>query len=194
MDELKERENKQLDYLLADFVAAKSEMARRSTLQWIILGGYFSTLAFVFQKSMNSGFSGLWLTALWIVSFGALLFYAREDFTIRRLGRDLIRNRIAASAGSLINVNPEGLLPSESHYKGSGDRRAHWYARLFNWTAFFIAPLLLTLLCFFWHWSRIDKLADFRSLAPWEAITSAICAGTILFLLYRLPENAKANG
>ncbi len=85
MENLSDRQKKQLDYLLADFVAVKSEIARRSTLQWFILAGYFSVLILVFQQTTAQKLSGLWVTALWAVSALAYQFYAREHLEIMRL-------------------------------------------------------------------------------------------------------------
>jgi len=189
MDNLNEREKKQLEYLLADFTAVKSEIARRSTLQWFILGGYFSALAFAFQRVITPNSAGLWLTATWVVAALAYQFYAREYLEIMRLSRDVIRVQIAMRAGHLLNLEREDLLPSETSEEDAEATRRYRYARSFNWVAFFLIPLLLTLLLLlcYWHGAEIQRLLDFRRLLPWEAVVSITGALRILVLLVRHP-------
>lgn len=98
------RQQKHLDYLIADFAAIKAEIARRSTLQRVVLAGYFAVLALVFQQAVSLTLLAPWIVALWAASAFGFQFYAREGLEIARLGA-VIRMRIAPVAGEIIGAS-----------------------------------------------------------------------------------------
>ena len=114
MAERLNRQQKHLDYLIADFAAVKAEVARRSTLQRVVLAGYLALLALVFQHSASTMLSSTWIVALWAAAALGFQFYAREGLEIDRLGT-VIRTRIAPVAAEVIGTAPEHLLPSETN-------------------------------------------------------------------------------
>ena len=180
------RQQKHLDYLVADFTAIKAEIARRSTLQRLVLAGYLAVLAVVVQQAMFPPLSAAWIIALWAAAAFGFQFYAREHLEIARLST-VIRTRIAPVAGQIIGVPPEHLLPSETNPEVAATlphRRA--YDRSFNWAAFFAAPLLVTLTYVAEEVTREQRrLFDFSTPTPWVALVVVIIAGHVTVLLWR---------
>lgn len=107
-----DEQNKQHDYLLADFQATKAEIARRSNAQKTALAAMVVFYAWLLNQLVSTNF-GLWhLGAIWIVTILGYVFYKREGVEIGRLGV-LIRRNIAEVAAKDLNVSAENLLPSE---------------------------------------------------------------------------------
>ncbi len=186
MAEYISRQQKHLDYLVADFTAIKAEIARRSTLQRFALAGYLAVLAVVVQQIMLPTLSAAWIIVLWAASALGFQFYAREQLEIARLAT-VIRTRIAPLAGQIIGVPPEQLLPSETNPEVAATlprRRA--YDRSFNWAAFFAAPLLITLMYVTEEVAQeTRRLCDFSTPTPWVALVVIIIAGHVAVLLWR---------
>jgi len=185
------RQQKHLDYLIADFAAIKAEIARRSTLQRVVLAGYFAVLALVFQQGASLTLSASWILALWAASALGFQFYAREGPEIDRLG-DVIRTRIAPVAGEIIGAPPERLLPSETNREAQEtppQRRAYErrraYDRSFNWAAFFAAPLLITLMHVAQCMREIQRLWDFGTPTPWVVLVVIVIGAHVVVLLWR---------
>ncbi|MGA2706288.1 MAG: hypothetical protein ABSH35_35095 [Isosphaeraceae bacterium] len=108
-DEPTPAENRQLDFLLADFGALKAEMARRSGLQRVAVALYLGLVAAVAASLPESKNLSLSAAGLWIGGLVALLFWCREHLEITRLGR-LIRDRIGEKAGAILNVPKEDIV------------------------------------------------------------------------------------
>ena len=180
------REQKHLDYLLADFAAIKSEIARRSTLQRLVLAAYLAILAVVFQQAVSPALSAPWVIVLWSASAFGFQFYAREGLEIGRLAT-VIHTRIAPLAGEIIGVPPERLLPSEMNPEVAETLpRRRTYDRSFNWTAFFVAPLLITVMHVSEQSTReAQRLCDFSTSTPWVVLVVIIIAGHAAVLLWR---------
>lgn len=164
-------QQEQLKFLLADFTATKSEIARRSSLQRVVLAVYVAALAVVFREVVTSHASAIWLLAVWAAAALAFQFYAREGLEIMRLSR-IIRDRTAHKAAALIGCQKEDLLPSETdpEVPQTLPRRIS-YDRSFNWALFCGAPAALSAIF-------IAKRA--QELIAVSRCSSAILAGTLL--------------
>lgn len=181
------RQQKHLDYLVADFAAIKAEIARRSNLQRVVLAGYLAILAVVFQRAISLELSASWIIAVWGASAFGFQFYAREGLEIARLAT-VIRTRIAPVAGEIIGAAPGRLLPSETdpEVPATAQQRRS-YDRSFNWAVFFAAPLLITL----WHVADqfvrgTPRVWDFGTPTPWVVVLVVIViAGHAAVLLRR---------
>lgn len=185
MTERISRQQKHLDYLIADFAAIKAEIARRSTLQRVVLAGYFAVLALVFQQATSLTLSAPWIVALWAASALGFQFYAREGLEIARLGT-VIRTRIAPVAGEIIGTPPERLLPSETNPEAAQTlRQRRAYDRSFNWAAFFAAPLLITLMHVAQCMRETQRLLDFGTPTPWVVLVVIVIAAHVVVLLWR---------
>lgn len=185
MSEPISRQQKHLDYLLADFAAVKAEIARRSTLQRFVLGGYLAVLALVFQQAASLALTAPWLVALWAASAFGFQFYAREGLEIARLGT-VIRTRIAPVANAIIGAAPERLLPSETNPEVPATyQQRRTYDRTFNWAAFLVAPLLITLMHVAQGARETQRLCDLATPTPWLALVVVAIAGHVVALLWR---------
>ena len=94
MSDLDEGQREQLKFLLADFGAIKAEIARRSTLQRVVLVGYLAVVALVFQQTVSASLSRLWVFAIWAIAALAYQFYVRSLAQIRHhYARYLLKSR-----------------------------------------------------------------------------------------------------
>ncbi|MBM4302024.1 MAG: hypothetical protein FJ121_10990 [Deltaproteobacteria bacterium] len=151
-EKLKDREIKYLDFLLADFNALKSEIARRSNLQRVVLALYGGAFASIFYKIRNEESSSISIDILWIVAFLTLLFYFREHLEIKRLST-LIKDRIALPASELLNVEQHSILTSETNPSVEGiDKITRPYNNIFLWIGFFFLPILISIKFINMHW------------------------------------------
>ena len=81
-----DKEQRLLDFLLADFNAIKSEIARRSNLQKAVIASMLAFYAWLFERSLGNGLELTLVILVWIVSFLGYTFYIRETSEINRLG------------------------------------------------------------------------------------------------------------
>lgn len=175
---------RQLDFLLADFGALKTEISRRAGLQRVALALYIALVAAVSGsllagKNLPAAIAGLWLGGLL-----ALLFWCREHLEIGRLGR-LIRDGIAERAGTILEVPKADLVPSEvaPTVDEAIDRTTQRYHIAFMWLTLFVAPLLLTLHAL---WQRLDHLSRLfacNTPTPYLALVALGCMAGSLWLL-----------
>ena len=139
-----EKEQKLLDFLLADFNATKGEIARRSNLQKAVTASMLAFYAWIFQRSLSSSLELSIIVLVWVVSFLGYTFYIRESNEIKRLGW-IIKDKIAKSAGEIIGRPPEDVVPSQAHSNPpseSGWRKI--VSLIFKVFIYLVAPLYLT--------------------------------------------------
>ena len=139
-----EKEKKLLEFLLADFNAMKSEIARRSNLQKAAVAALLALYAWVFN-ALNDGNS----VELIVISWGAAILVGthvyRERMEIRRLG-GIIKNNVARKAGKIIGTDGNSITPSEAPASDPNDASLRKsISLLFAVVVYFIVPLLLTL-------------------------------------------------
>jgi hypothetical protein len=177
------RQEKQLDYLLADFNAIKAEIMRRSNLQRVVLAAYVTVVAFAVRYFTENKMSVMFLVGLWLSSALAFQFYIREGLEINRLG-SIIKDRIAPIAGTILEVNSDALFPSETNARfPSIDKITSNYDNQFNWILFFIIPFAVTLLYLSQDWSRLAKLICFKTRSPYIGLVVFLSSARILYLL-----------
>lgn len=182
MQDLNLKQQKHLDFLIADFSATKAEIARRSNLQRIVLAAYIVLLGVVFKQSTSSNLSLFWICGLWIGGVLAQSFHQRERLEISRLGR-VIRERIAGAASNILEISPKDLLHSQTN--GSFPellKQTRPFDRLFHWSLFCFIPLLMTIFLFFERISNLHDLIDFSISTPYVALLTLL-SGLITFYL-----------
>jgi len=187
-------QQEQLKFLLADFAETKSEIARRSSLQRLVLAVYVAALAFVFRELVTSGDSSFWLLAVWASAALAFQFYAREGLEILRLSR-IIRDRTACRAAALIGCRKEDLLPSETdpEMPQTLSRRIS-YDRSFNWALFLGAPATLSAIFVLKHAQEfIDVSRCSCTILVGTVLLSAVIAVRCAVLLIRHASHAAQD-
>jgi hypothetical protein len=179
-------ESRQLDFLLADLGALKTEIARRAGLQRVALALYLAWVAAVTGsllagKNLSVAIAGLWLGGLL-----ALLFWCREQLEIARLGR-LSSERIAEKVGTILGVPKADIVPSEvtPTVDESMDRSTRRYHLAFMWLAFLVTPLLLTLYALSQRLDQLSKLCTCSAPIPYWALIALGCTAASLWLLAR---------
>lgn len=142
---MNDKENKLLEFLLADFDALKSEIARRSNLQKAVVAAVLAFYAWSFQRMLSNHIELTVILIAWVVSVLAFTFYKREGSEIGRLGWT-IKSMIAVPAGKILGVSPEEVIPSEAHSAEpcSGTWRKVVTA-LFDIALYLLAPFYLTI-------------------------------------------------
>jgi len=185
MDSLKDKEQKQLDYLLADYGAVKSEIARRSNLQRVVLAAYISVVALILKEATEATLTSLFIMGLWLSAALSLNYYIREGLEICRLG-EIAKNRISTVASKIIDVDPKVLLPSQaSSQLAEIDNITKIYDRQFNWVLFLVVPAGVTLFYLSQDWGRLGNLILVRTRAPYIAIVTFIFVYWTTTLLVR---------
>ena len=179
-------QNRQLEFLLADLGALKTEIARRAGLQRLALALYLALVAAVARSLMAGNNLAVAIAGLWMGALLALLFWCREHLEILRLGC-LIRQRIAKKASTILGVPEADLVPSEVKptIDAAMDRATHRYHVTFMWLALFVTPLVLT---FHALWQRRDQLAKLcacNTPTPFLALVALGCMGGAVWLLIR---------
>lgn len=111
---MEDKTKKQLDFLLADFQSAKSEIIRRSNLQRIALALLLSLYAYLGSTLAEKQFNHFHIVFLWASTLLGFIYYDREAMEISRLGL-IIRERIAKPVGYLLGVKAENIIPTEVH-------------------------------------------------------------------------------
>jgi hypothetical protein len=150
MDDL---QKKQLDFLLADFNAMKSEIARRSTLQKAVLTALVAFYAWLYAHISNDVPDLVSVGAAILVPLVAYLFYVRENREIERLA-STIKYKVAEPAAKILGVEASGLIPSEAHAKHPDCvKPTQLYDWLFNVAVFLLIPATL-LWWFLSSWPR----------------------------------------
>ncbi len=175
MTDLTNKEQKQLDYLLADYSAVKSEIAHRSNLQRIVLAAYVALVALVGKEASGTALTSLHIVGLWLGSSVALSYYVRQGLEICRLAK-IASERIAPTAGNIINVDLEQLLPSQTNPKYPEiDKVTARYNYQFKWLLFFVIPLGITLFYLGQDWAKLVKIVEIGTRAPYVAIIAVVC-------------------
>ena len=139
-------QEKQSDFLLADFNAIKAEIARRSNLQKVVLTLIVSFYAWFVPTAMTNSISLINILIIWLVVILAYTFYFREGYEISRLAL-IIRERIAKYMSEMLKIESDKIIPSEVHdrqYPTDGITRR--YDRIFNSTVFLIIPIVCTII------------------------------------------------
>src|SRR5262249_8234907 len=90
----KDKIDRQLEFLRADFQTLKTEIVRRSDLQRYALAAYLVLVSSLTGIVVNGMRLALPVTGLWSGSFLTLLFWCRENLEIIRLA-GIIQQRIA---------------------------------------------------------------------------------------------------
>ena len=186
-------ESRQLDFLLADLNALKTEILQRNASQRVALTLYLAGVVavsgslLVDNKNLSVAIPGLWLGGLL-----TLLFWCREALEITRLGR--IRKRIAAKARAILGaLEAEDLVPSAEAptVNKDMDRTTHCYHLAFMWLALFVTPLLLTLHTLLQRFDQLTRLCAFSTLTP--ALVALVCMIASLWLLARLAHRKEGD-
>jgi hypothetical protein len=178
--------NRQLDFLLADFNALKTEIARRSGLQRVALGLYLAVVAAVVASLPESKSLSVSAAGLWIAGSVALLFWSREHLEIARLGH-LIRDRIGEQASAILNVPSEQIVPSEASpaIDEEMDRITRRYHVGFMWLVFFVIPLLVTLHVLWQRSAELSRLWAWGTATPYLAFVTLLSIAGNVWLLVR---------
>jgi len=185
MDTLTELQKKYLEYLLADFGAIKSEIARRSNLQRIIIAAYISVMAIVGKEAASYTLTAPLLVGLWISGTLAFQFYTREGLEIGRLGL-IIRKRIAPLVSEILKVETQDLLHSETNAAFPDiDKITTRYDRQFKWILFFILPLVFTVFYLSHHGFCLPNLFNIYTRGPYMGIGTLVSCLWTLRLLKR---------
>ncbi|MBI3637295.1 MAG: hypothetical protein HY216_13960, partial [Candidatus Rokubacteria bacterium] len=166
-------ESRQLDFLLADLAALKTEIARRAGLQRLALALYLALVAAVTGSLMADKKLAVAIAGLWMGGLLALLFWCREHLEISRLGC-LISQRIAKKASAILGVPEADLVPSEvmPTVDETVDRETHRYHVAFMWLALFVTPLLLTLHALLQRLDQLAKLCACNTPIPYLALVA----------------------
>lgn len=184
MNELDNQTQRHLDFLLADFSATKAEIARRSNLQRVVLAAYATVIALVCRETIAHTFNAIFIVGLWIATSLSLNFYHREGKEIERLGA-IVRERIAQNVSKILQVQLTDLVPSQTNNKYPKiDKLTSRYNRQFGWTLFFGLPCALTTLYLSQDWTRLNRLFDFHTRAPYLAIMVFFFAVWTICLLW----------
>lgn len=172
----------QLSCLLADFNALKSEIARRSDLQRIVVLAYVGVLALVFRERATSIPSVVWVPVIWISDCLAVLYYEREQLEIERLA-GVIKASVAVNAKVLCAATTN-LFASETDPESTGTLKKRFrYQCEFDMILFVVAPALLTALFLLERFSRLGSIVAFETRYPWYAIVSVLAAGRLCVIL-----------
>jgi hypothetical protein len=136
------KEQKLLEFLLADFNAIKSEIARRSNLQKAAVAALFALYAWVFNKT-SVNIEAVILS--WVAAILAGMYVYRESREISRLGW-VIKHNVAGQASKIIGVDEKSIFPSEAHAsEPSADIPYKIISTIFAIVIYFIVPLYLTI-------------------------------------------------
>jgi len=193
MSELENKKQKHLDFLLADYNAMKSEIARRSNLQRVVLAAYIAAIVLVFKGATESNLTSLHIMIIWITSTLTLNYYFREGMEICRLG-EIIKTRISPVVSKIIDVDPNEIFPSQTCSQISKiDNITKKYDQQFNWTLFFIVPLGITLFYFTKNYGHLENLILLSTPTPYMAIVTIIFsywATSLLWTHVRLFKNS----
>lgn len=166
----------QLNCLLADFAALKSEIGRRSDLQRIVILAHVGVLALVFREQATSSASLAWVPAVWISSLLAAMYYVREQLEIGRLA-GIIRSGLSKDAAALLGNTTIHLFPSETNPESTPTKATRLkYQREFLWLVFIIGPILITVWFIWARIARMELLVAFRTIYPWYAIATVAAA------------------
>ena len=139
-----DKEQRLLDFLLADFNATKSEIARRSNLQKAVTASMLAFYAWLFERSLGNGLELSLVVLVWIVSFLGYTFYIRESAEIKRLGW-IIKDKIGKPTGVILGRSTEEVIPSEAH--ATEPSEVSWRQMVsvaFKVFIYLVAPLYLT--------------------------------------------------
>lgn len=139
-----EEQQIQHGYLVADFQAIKSEIARRSNAQKAALAAVVAFYAWLLNQLVSTDL-GLWhICAVWIVVILGYVFYKREGLEIGRLGA-IARRGIAEIAAKHLNIPAENIIPSEVCAADERfDKKTRILDRLFLVSLFGLIPGILT--------------------------------------------------
>jgi hypothetical protein len=141
---LNDKEQKLIDFLLADFNATKSEIARRSNLQKAVTAAMLVFYAWVFQQSIKTDLTLTIVLLVWIVAFLGFTFYFRENAEIERLAR-IIKINIAKPVGEILGCSAEEVIPSEAHANGPRENTLRRIIDIiFKTCIYLLAPLYVT--------------------------------------------------
>ena len=141
-----EKQKKQLDFLLADFKAAKDEISRRSNLQKIVLTLLITFYAWFIPNFIQNSISSDKIVLLLLVVFLAYIFYDREAKEISRLGL-IIRERIAKPVSKMLKVKSTKIIPTEVHESPyPTDKLTKRYDKIFNSIVFLVIPIFYLVL------------------------------------------------
>ncbi|MEW8469473.1 MAG: hypothetical protein AB2637_13150 [Candidatus Thiodiazotropha sp.] len=139
-----DKEQRLLDFLLADFNSAKNEISRRSNLQKAVIASMLVFYAWLFQLSFSNGLELPMVVLVWIVSFLGYTFYIRESSEIKRLGWT-IKEKIAKPTGAILGHMPEEVIPTEAHATKPSEIGWHVIISVvFKISIYLVAPLYLT--------------------------------------------------
>lgn len=184
MGEFGEKEKRQIDCLIADFGAIKSEIGRRSNLQRVVIAAYLAVMVFIFQQVASDNIMIIWVAVLWWSAALTITYYFREDLEIHRLG-SIIKNNIAPIISKSIQASALELFPSENEYDKTYLKFTRPYDIEFNWSIFFLFPMVMSgyiishQKCFF------VEISCLCTTTPWVLILAVIATTRTLWLLIR---------
>lgn len=142
-----EQAGKQIDVLIAVYNAKKSEIARRSALQFAGITGYlyilYSSIDPLFLKDHAK--AAIWVVLVWIAAIVTFLFCYSQQREIRRLSTDV--GAVDAALAAILDTRSPLLLEKWWPYPTK-------LAFLFNygvlvWIVFLGLPALLTFVALF---------------------------------------------
>jgi hypothetical protein len=184
MSDIGNNNKSQIDCLIADFEAIKSEISRRSNLQRVVLAAFVTVSAYITQKVLDESISYIWILVIWTSSFLSITFYFREDLEIHRLGT-IIRYKITKSISEYFTVSNLELFPSENEYDKRYLKYTKPYDVEFNWIVFFVFPFAVSIYILINNQSIYCNICNFRTITPWVLMLSAMALVRTLWLLVR---------
>ncbi len=139
-----EKEQKLLEFLLADFKSIKNEIARRSNLQKAAIAALLAFYAWEFNSFTTNGSSVEILFFSWGAALLAGTYVYREGHEISKLGWK-IKNKISKPVGEIIGFNENSIIPSEAHaLESCSDSTSKFISVFFAFVLYFIVPLFFT--------------------------------------------------
>ncbi|MEW8286878.1 MAG: hypothetical protein AB2563_10705 [Candidatus Thiodiazotropha endolucinida] len=183
MNKLTDHQLQHLEYLRTDTVSIKSEIARRSNLQRVVLVMYITVIAVVAKGVSSPELTTPLLVGLWVGGTLFLQFYERESLEISRLG-SIIRERISPIATNILQIDQQDLFPSETNQVfPKFDMITARYDCQIKWLLFLVLPLFITVFYILQDCQWASKILDIYERDLYMAIISIGSGSRTLYLL-----------
>jgi hypothetical protein len=181
-----EREQKQVDALLASYTAAKDEIGRRSALSWTAVGGYIAFILAAFKTVLDDSDwkKAVWAVSTWLIACLAYQFYNRENQEILRLS-DIIRDTLEVRVRQLVLAYGSPLFMEREDPKDVW-KRTRISQCVSEWALFLGGPAIVTafaLAILFLHCISQMLHFLFYVLITFGGIIIGACAAVLVRLL-----------
>jgi len=135
----------QVDFLLADFNAIKSEISRRSDQQKTAYLLYLAAISWIFTKVISGSTDLVYIIVIWLVVVITKIFIVREAMEIGKLG-EIIREEICVALKNLTKLDGKSFIPSENRVLKTDTTwtKRHNLNKYFDYLIFIGIPLLIS--------------------------------------------------